>query len=118
MGASGSRRETLTVAALCVAWYALSSASNVVGKVALTEFPYPLTVAAVQLAAVVACSAPALAACGVRAARFPPGYYWRVLLPLAVAKVLTTLCSQISIWKVPVSYAHTGQTASLLVLIF
>lgn len=102
-----SRRETVTVGLLCAAWYVASSASNVVGKVALSSFPFPVTVSMVQLLCTAACSAPALAACGVRRAVWPPGY-WRRLLPLALAKFLTTVCSQVSIWKVPVSYAHTG----------
>lgn len=108
---AGSRRETLTVAALCGAWYALSSASNVVGKLVLTDFPYPMTVAIVQLASAAAYSAPALRACGVRSQPPPPGAGWRALLPLAFAKFLTALFSQVSLWKVPVSYAHTGENA-------
>lgn len=115
MGLDGSRREALTVVALCAAWYGLSSASNVVGKLVLSEFPYPLTVTMVQLLTVVACSAPAFAACGVRRApAFPPRYWWRTLAPLALAKVLTTVCSQVSIWKVPVSYAHTVKATTPL----
>lgn len=105
---------SVTVGALCAAWYILSSASNVVSKLALVELPFPLTMAAAQLAAVCLCSAPVLAACGIRSPEFPRGYRWRVLLPLAFAKVLTTLCSQISIWKVPVSYAHTVKATTPL----
>lgn len=103
-----SRREAGIVVALCVLWYAVSSGSNVVGKLVLTEFPFPVTVSMVQLFSVAACSAPALAVCGVRPAQLPARDYWRALLPLALAKFLTTVSSQISIWKVPVSYAHTG----------
>lgn len=109
MGLEGSRRESLIVVALCLAWYAVSSASNVVGKLVLTDFPYPVTVTMVQLLSIVLCSAPAFALCSVRrAADFPRHYYWRTLVPLAFAKFLTTICSQVSIWKVPISYAHTG----------
>lgn len=101
------RREALTVGLLCVAWYVASSCSNVVGKVVLSQLPLPVTLSVVQLGATAACSGPALAACGVRRAGWPAGV-WRRLLPLAAAKFLTTLCSQVSIWKVPISYAHTG----------
>lgn len=106
----GSSRETLTVGALCVTWYALSSASNVVGKLVLTEFPFPMTVTMVQLLSTVLYSAPVFAVCNVRRApKFPRKYYFNVLIPLAVAKFFTTMFSQISIWKVPISYAHTGK---------
>ena len=110
MGLDGSRRESLVVVALCLAWYAASSASNVVGKLVLTDFPYPVTVTMVQLLSIVLFSAPAFALGGVRRAPdFPRRYYWRTLVPLAFAKFLTTICSQVSIWKVPISYAHTGK---------
>ncbi|XP_047020055.1 solute carrier family 35 member E1 homolog [Helicoverpa zea] len=115
MGTEGSRREALTVVLLCGAWYAASSASNVVGKLVLTDFPFPVTVTMVQLLSVVLLSAPALAACGVRRQTdFPRRYYWRTLVPLAFAKFLTTICSQVSIWKVPISYAHTVKATTPL----
>ncbi|PZC76540.1 hypothetical protein B5X24_HaOG204439 [Helicoverpa armigera] len=114
MGTEGSRREALTVVLLCGAWYAASSASNVVGKLVLTDFPFPVTVTMVQLLSVVLLSAPALAACGVRRQTdFPRRYYWRTLVPLAFAKFLTTICSQVSIWKVPISYAHTDSSSQM-----
>lgn len=105
-----SRRETLKVGALCVAWYCASSASNVVGKLVLTRFPFPMTVTMVQLLATVLLSPPAFYVAGVRrATELPRRYWWRALAPLAFAKFLTTVFSQVSIWKVPVSYAHTGE---------
>ncbi|CAH0729082.1 unnamed protein product, partial [Brenthis ino] len=111
----GSSRETLTVGALCVTWYALSSASNVVGKLVLTEFPFPMTVTMVQLLSTVLYSMPAFAACNVRRApKFPWKYYFKVLIPLAIAKFFTTMFSQISIWKVPISYAHTVKATTPL----
>ncbi|XP_050342908.1 solute carrier family 35 member E1 homolog [Nymphalis io] len=111
----GSRREAVTIGALCVTWYALSSASNVVGKLVLTELPFPMSVTMVQLLSTVLYSAPAFALCNVRRApSFPKQYYLRVLVPLAFAKFFTTMFSQISIWKVPISYAHTVKATTPL----
>ncbi|CAH1644615.1 unnamed protein product [Spodoptera littoralis] len=115
MALDTSRREALVVVGLCLAWYAASSASNVVGKLVLTDFPYPVTVTMVQLLSIVLLSAPAFALCGVRRQTdFPRRYYWRTLVPLAFAKFLTTICSQVSIWKVPISYAHTVKATTPL----
>ncbi|CAG9784778.1 unnamed protein product [Diatraea saccharalis] len=110
-----SQREALIVVGLCLAWYATSSASNVAGKVVLTDFPYPMTVTMVQLLSIVVYSPPAFALCRVRReTEFPRRYYWRTLVPLAFAKFLTTVCSQVSIWKVPISYAHTVKATTPL----
>ena len=36
-------------------------------------------------------------------------FYIRRLIPLAVGKLLGAIFTHFSIWKVPISYAHTGK---------
>lgn len=95
---------------LCLLWYAVSSSSNVVGKMLLSEFPYPLTVTMVQLTSITVYSGPFFNLWGVRkySSNITWSYYLRLIIPLALGKFLANVFSHVSIWKVPVSYAHTG----------
>ncbi|XP_076683820.1 solute carrier family 35 member E1 homolog [Andrena cerasifolii] len=104
-----NNREVLTVVFLCVLWYVISSSSNVVGKMLLSDFPYPMTVTMVQLTSITIYSGPFFNLWGVRkyASDIPWGYYLRLIVPLALGKFLANVFSHVSIWKVPVSYAHT-----------
>lgn len=99
------------VAALCALWFGCSALGNVVGKLLLQEFPWPATVALAQLLGAALLCSLLLARERPPPARAAPPL--RALLPLAGAKFLTALCSQLSLWTVPVSYAHTGERRSL-----
>lgn len=105
-----NRREVITVLFLCLLWYVISSSSNVVGKILLSEFPYPMTVTMVQLTSITIYSSLFFNLWGVR--KYSPdiscGYYLRLIVPLSLGKFLANVFSHVSIWKVPVSYAHTG----------
>lgn len=126
-GAGGGAREGARVAALCLLWYALSAGGNVVNKVILSAFPFPVTVSLCHILALCAGLPPLL-----RAWRVPPAppvsvsgpapggahpapgpllprrFYPRYVLPLAFGKYFASVSAHVSIWKVPVSYAHTG----------
>ncbi|EFN86611.1 solute carrier family 35 member E1 homolog [Harpegnathos saltator] len=104
-----SNREVVTVLFLCVLWYAISSSSNVVGKMLLSVFPYPITVTMVQLTSITIYSGPFFNLWGVRryTSNITWSYYMRLIVPLALGKFLASVFSHVSIWKVPVSYAHT-----------
>ncbi|XP_066993618.1 solute carrier family 35 member E1 homolog [Anabrus simplex] len=101
-------REVVTVLFLCVLWYVVSSSNNVIGKMLLNDFPYPMTVTMVQLTSITLYSGPFFNMWGVR--KFVDiswDYYFKIIVPLALGKFLASVFSHVSIWKVPVSYAHT-----------
>lgn len=101
-------KEVFTVLFFCILWYVVSSSNNVIGKMLLNDFPYPMTVTMVQLTSITLYSGPFFNMWGVR--KFVDinwSYYIKVIVPLALGKFLASVSSHISIWKVPVSYAHT-----------
>ena len=101
--------KIVRVMLLCAAWYLISSGNNVVGKTLLNEFPYPMTVTMVQLVSIAMCSSPVLRWMKVRRrSDISWSYYKRIIIPLALGKFLASVFSHVSIWRVPVSYAHTG----------
>lgn len=109
---SRESRELLAVVFLCLLWYIVSSSSNLVAKALLSDFPYPMTVTMVQLMTITL-AGPLFGLWGVR--RTGVGgmltwrYYFKLIVPLALGKFLGNVLSHVSIWKVPVSYAHTGE---------
>lgn len=110
-------REVLTVLFLCIIWYVVSSSNNVIGKMVLNVFPYPMTVTMVQLVSITVYSGPFFNLWGVRKyVDIPWKYYMKLIVPLAFGKFITSVFSHVSIWKVPVSYAHTGKDISYKVL--
>lgn len=102
-------RHVLVVLTLCILWYVISSSNNVIGKMVLNEFPYPMTVTMIQLCSITLYSGPFFNLWRIRKYQdIPRGYYLRLIIPLAFGKFLASVTSHISLWKVPVSYAHTG----------
>ncbi|XP_026473522.1 solute carrier family 35 member E1 homolog [Ctenocephalides felis] len=108
MGYRSKNREVLTIILLCATWYIVSSSNNVIGKMLLNDFPFPMTVTMVQLTSITLYSGPLFHLWGVRNyTSLSWNYYFRLIVPLAFGKFLASVSSHISIWKVPVSYAHT-----------
>ncbi|XP_042206227.1 solute carrier family 35 member E1 homolog isoform X1 [Homarus americanus] len=106
--AKKSENEIVRVILLCILWYLVSSSNNVVGKTLLNEFPYPMTVTMVQLVSITLYSSPVLRWMGVRrTADISWSYYKKIIIPLAFGKFVASVFSHVSIWRVPVSYAHT-----------
>lgn len=104
------RKEIITIVTVCVLWYSASSSNNVVSKILLNEFPYPMTVTMVQLFSITLYSGPFFNVWGIRKfADISWPYYLKIIVPLALGKFMVSVLTHVSIWKVPVSYAHTGK---------
>ncbi|GAB1606291.1 solute carrier family 35 member E1 homolog [Argonauta hians] len=104
--------EAMKIIGLCVMWYSSSASGNIVGKMLLTDFPYPMTVTMVQLISITVYLTPLLrlkaaTTSSGHSVSIPRNYYFKVIIPLAMGKFLASVSSHVSIWKVSVSYAHT-----------
>jgi len=101
-------REFVRILFVCVCWYVVSSSNGVLGKTILSQFPYPMTVTMVQLLSISVWSPPLLKCLGVRQYESSNwSYHLKMLFPLAFAKFLSSVAAHVSVWKVPVHYAHT-----------
>ncbi|XP_078280381.1 solute carrier family 35 member E1 [Rhinoraja longicauda] len=101
-------RDGVRIFTLCLCWYTVSSGGNVINKMILNSFPYPVTVSLFHILSICAFMPPLIRAWNIPpAAELPPNYFLRLVLPLAFGKYFASVTAHISIWKVPVSYAHT-----------
>ena len=107
---SSSFPEATRVMLLCVIWYTLSSTGSVLNKYILTNYlpGYPTSLTFSHLL-IITFLMPALNSLWriPTAATLSRRYTYRYILPLAFGKFFSSVASQFSIYKVPVSYSHT-----------
>ena len=109
---NSTAKDALRIFLLCMAWYTLSTSGNIIVKTLLMDFPYPMTVTMVQLLSIWVYLQPVLKLWGVPpvdTSRTPWRYYFTMIFPLAFGKFITSVSAHVSLWKVTVSYAHTGK---------
>lgn len=102
--------DAAKIVVVCILWYLCSTTDNIIGKIILSEFPYPMTITMVQLATAAILLGPIISTMDVPSVtEMSRRYYFTMILPLAMGKFLSSVSSYVSIWKSSVSYAHTGK---------
>jgi len=100
--------RSIKVSVLCVILYTLSSLNNVIGKKLLMKYPYPMTLTLSHMSANSFLLYPALLLAGVNTnVKYSSHFIWRFMIPLGFGKLLGSVTSHISIWRMSVSYTHT-----------
>uniref|UniRef100_A0A5S6QCP5 TPT domain-containing protein n=1 Tax=Trichuris muris TaxID=70415 RepID=A0A5S6QCP5_TRIMR len=96
---------------LCLLWYLLSASGNVLNKLILQEFPFPLTLATSSIVTTSISSIPlgkrVAAADRRRQTVLSFQKFFTMIIPLALGKLVAVSMSFLCLYKVPVSYAHT-----------
>ncbi|XP_065070270.1 solute carrier family 35 member E1 homolog [Rhopilema esculentum] len=108
MGDYSGYSRGVKVAILCTIWFCLSSSNNVIIKRLLSDYPYPITVSLSHMTSTAFLMYPVLFGFGVKTTvDIPILRFYVLLIPLGIGKLLVSISSHVSIWRIPVSYAHT-----------
>ncbi|KAI6226211.1 Solute carrier family 35 member E1-like protein [Aphelenchoides fujianensis] len=92
---------------ICLLWYASSCGQNVVNKLALEHFPYPLTIALSSLLNNVLYAMPLLRLLHVKPVQISSSYMLRTIVPISVGRAIAVSTAYFGLLKVPVSYSQT-----------
>uniref|UniRef100_A0A1I7Z7T6 TPT domain-containing protein n=1 Tax=Steinernema glaseri TaxID=37863 RepID=A0A1I7Z7T6_9BILA len=100
---------SLHIVLICLFWYSVSSASSIVNKITLQQYPYPTTLALSSLISVSFYSVFLLKywKIGINSGSLNKHYLLWYIVPLSFGKALAAGSAYYGLWKVPVSYAHT-----------
>lgn len=101
--------KKVRICALCLTWYSISSLNNIINKKLLTKFPHPISLSLIHVSSAAVCLGPFLNFWNVhRLPKLSSTTLLQLIVPLGLGRVFASVTAQITIWKVPVSYAHTG----------
>lgn len=101
--------EKVRICLLCFLWYSISSLNNIIGKKLLTRFPHPISLSLIHLLSAAVYLGPVLDFWKIpKGPRIPYRTYLQFIVPLGLGRVFGSVSAHVTIWKVPVSYAHTG----------
>ncbi|KAK5973012.1 putative glucose-6-phosphate/phosphate and phosphoenolpyruvate/phosphate antiporter [Trichostrongylus colubriformis] len=106
------------VVIICLFWYVISSASSITNKVLLQSYPYPTTLALSNLMWVPLYSMPLLRMWECKVVKLTPVQFNKYLVPISAGKALAVVSAYVSLWKVPVSYAHTVKASMPIFAVF
>jgi len=107
IGQKNGLSRAIKVIILCFVWYGASSASNIINKIVLNDFQFPLTVSFVQALTTLFCLVPLIRFQKIQKVSVTKHVLKWTILPLSFGKFFATVSSHFSISKVAVSYAHT-----------
>ncbi|VDN08387.1 unnamed protein product [Thelazia callipaeda] len=102
-----SSSHNLHIGLIFVAWYFISSASSVLSKITLQNYPYPMTIALASLCCVDLCSTPLLRIWRVKQSIISKYHLTYYIIPISIGKVIAVVSAYISVGKVSVSYVQT-----------
>ena len=100
--------DKLRICGLCLTWYSISSVNNIINKKLLTNFPHPISLSLIHLLSSAVYLGPFLNFWSVpRGPTIPYRTFIQLIVPLGLGRVFGSVSAHVTIWKVPVSYAHT-----------
>jgi solute carrier family 35 protein E1 len=106
-GQKSGLSKSVRIFVLCLVWYSASSASNVINKTVLNDFPYAVTVSLAQYIVTLLCVTPLIRIWKLPRVSFTSHMLKWTIIPLSFGKFFSLATSHFSISKVPVSFAHT-----------
>lgn len=114
---SGLSRQ-VRIFILCLIWYSASSASNVINKIVLNDFPFAVTVSLAQYVTTLTLLTPLVRIWKLPQVSFSPHMLKWTIIPLSFGKFFSLATSHFSISKVPVSFAHTIKASLPIFVLF